>query len=115
MMSRGVLFQLLAALAFGPSFGMAATQWTFCVASQGETKNVWITQVFPASERREVLESELEAVLKREQLSHFVAQCPLPSPDKVSVVNAQTTAIEFNRKLGAVMHELREEEFPSRQ
>jgi hypothetical protein len=31
------------------------------------------------------------------------------------VVNAQTTAIEFNRKLGAVMHELREEEFPSRQ
>ena len=64
-----------------------------------------MTQVFSAYARREVVESELEAFLKRESLSGFVAQCPQPSPNKVAVVNAQTTAIEFNRKLGAVMHE----------
>ncbi|MGA2487964.1 MAG: hypothetical protein ABSF49_18555 [Roseiarcus sp.] len=74
-----------------------------------------MTQVFSAYARREVVESELEAFLKRESLSGFVAQCPQPSPNKVAVVNAQTTAIEFNRKLGAVMHELREKEFPPHQ
>lgn len=112
MISRSALFRSIAVLALAPSSSVAATQWTFCVASQSETKNVWITQVFPAVARREALEVELEAVLKREQLSRIVVQCPQPSGDKVGVINSQTAADEFNRKLGMTLYEIPARDFP---
>jgi hypothetical protein len=112
MISRGALLRFFAVLALARSSSVAAAQWTFCVASQSETKNVWITRVFPAATRREALEVELEALLKREQRSLFVAQCPQPSEDKVGVINSQTAADEFNRKLGMTLYEIPARDFP---
>jgi hypothetical protein len=93
----------------------ASPLWTFCVASTQGTKDVWITELFPATPNRERLEAELKGLLEREGHSHIVAQCPAPSDDKLSVVNAQTTAEEFNRKLGSTLHGVSAREFPLRQ
>ena len=84
----------------------AAPQWTFCVASAQGARDVWITDVFAASASRQLLEAGLKRALARQSRKRIDAQCPQPSADKVAVVNAQTTADEFNRKLGAVLHNL---------
>ena len=103
---------LLAALAAGPA--AAAEHWTFCVASMLGAKDVWITDVFPAGTDRERLEADLKAFLERRGSSRIVAQCPQPNEDKTSVVNAQTGAEDFNRKLGATLHAVPAQDFPPR-
>ena len=84
----------------------AAPQWTFCVASAQGARDVWITDVFAVTASRQQLEAGLKRTLERQGRRRVDAQCPQPSADKVAVVNAQTTAEEFNRKLGAVLHDL---------
>jgi hypothetical protein len=101
-------------LALAQSRAFADQRWTFCVASEIGTRDVWITNVFVAPVNRERLEMELTEVLERQGRSRVVAQCPQPSADKVAVVNAQTTAEEFNRKLGSVLHDLPAGDFPPR-
>ena len=54
----------------------------------------------------------MQTTLKRHEGERVAAQCPQPSSDKVAVVNAQTAAIEFNRKHGAILHALPERDFP---
>jgi hypothetical protein len=109
---------VLAAVLFLPTFAvapaLASPQWTFCVASALGSKEVWITSLFPAVADRDRLERELKGLLEHQGHERVVAQCPQPNEDKVSVVNAQTTAEEFNRKLGAVLHAVPPQEFPSR-
>jgi hypothetical protein len=100
------------AFAAGPALGNQA--WTFCVASSLGSKEVWITSLFPALVDRDRLERELKGLLEHRGHERVVAQCPQPNEDKVSVVNAQTTAEEFNRKLGAVLHAVPPQEFPPR-
>jgi hypothetical protein len=96
----------LAAAAAGPQ------RWTFCVAWQPGSKDVWITDVFAATIDRDKLEAELGNLLGRQASTRFVAQCPLPGEDKTAVMNAQNGAEEFNRKLGAVLHSVSAQEFP---
>ena len=114
MVLRAIIIQFVVTLALVPSASVAATKWTFCVASESPAKDVWITEVFPTEARRESLEVELKALLEREGRSRVVAQCPQTSADKVASVNAQTAAEEFNRKLGSPLHEVPAREFPSR-
>ena len=106
---------LVAALAFGQSTSEASQTWTFCVASAPGGGEVWITNPFASSSDRRALEAAMQSTLKRREGERAAAQCPQPSADRVAVVNAQTTAIEFNRKLGAILHELPEAEFPPRE
>jgi hypothetical protein len=101
-------------LALAQTQAFAGQQWAFCVASEVGTKDVWITEVFVAPVSRERLETELTKILERQGHSRVVAQCPRPSADKVAVVNAQTTAEEFNRKLGSALHDLTVGDFPPR-
>jgi len=100
-------------LAQPPAF--AEPQWTFCVASAQGTSDVWITEVFAAPIDRGRLETKLKSVLARQGHARVDAQCPQPSADKVAAVNAQTTAEQFNRKLGSVLHDMSASEFPPRQ
>jgi hypothetical protein len=102
----------LVAIAAGPA--AAAERWTFCVASTLGAKDVWITDVFSVATDRERLEADLKAFLERRGSSRIVVQCPQPSDDKTSVVNAQTGAEDFNRKLGAALHAIAGQEFPRR-
>ncbi len=106
---------LIVGLSLLHSASDASELWTFCVASSPSGGEVWITHPFASSSDRRALETEMQTTLKRRQGERALAQCPQPSSDKVAVINAQTAAIEFNRKLGAVMHELPEDEFPPRQ
>jgi hypothetical protein len=103
---------LAAALAFAPTSSDAEQKWTFCVASAASGGEVWITDPFASSSDRHVLELAMQSTLKLREGERVSAQCPQPSSDKVAVVNAQTTAIAFNRKLGAILHALPEREFP---
>jgi hypothetical protein len=93
----------------------AEPRWTFCAASAHGTREVWITGVFAALVARGQLESELKSVLERQIHRRVDVQCPQPSADKVAAVNARTTAEEFNRKLGPVLHDLPAHDFPLRQ
>ena len=105
----------LTLLAFvGASSASAGERWTYCVASMLGAKDVWITEVFPAGADRERLETEFKDVLARQGSSRIVAQCPQPDADKTSVVNAQTAAEEFNRKLGGLLHAVSAQDFPPR-
>src|SRR5271156_3942219 len=94
-----VCITLLLPLAFVSSRTLAGQSWTFCVASALATKDVWITEVITPSVDRERLEMELKNMLQRQRHSRVIAQCPQPSEDKIAVVNAQTTAEQFNSKL----------------
>jgi len=80
----------------------AQANWTFCVAESGQ--DIWISDVFPATHKRERLEAEFAALLRSRGVVRPVAQCPAPLNDKMDVFNAQFTAVEFHRKLGETLH-----------
>jgi hypothetical protein len=80
----------------------AQGRWTFCVAESG--RQIWITEVFAASQARETLEAHFAAELSARGVNHPVAQCPAPRDDKTDAVNARFTATEFHRRLGDVLH-----------
>jgi hypothetical protein len=103
---------LCVALAAAPA--QASARWTFCVAAALGAKDVWITDVFVANGERERLESDLKNVLTRQGAQRISAQCPAPSEDKTAIVNAQTTAEDFNRKLGKALHPIPVQEILSR-
>ena len=84
----------------------ASERWTFCVASALGSRDVWITDVFPAGSDRERLESDVKNLLTRQGERRIVAQCPMPGEDKTATVNAQTSAEDFNRTLGKTLHSL---------
>jgi hypothetical protein len=106
-----VLF-FIAAPTSTPAF--ASSAWTFCVASALGSKDVWITNLFATETDRERLELELKSFIERQRRARIVAQCPQPSDDEVYVLNAQETAREFNRKLGAALHTVPLRDFPPR-
>jgi hypothetical protein len=102
---------LVAALVFAQTAGEASQMWTFCVGSAPGGGEVWITNPFESSSDRHVLELAMQSALKLRG-ERVLAKCPQPSSDKIAVVNARTTAIESNRKLGSILHELPEHDFP---
>ncbi len=95
-----------------PASAGAAPRWTFCVAASKTGKDVWITEVFAAGRDRQRLEDIFESMLERAGAARPDAQCPLPREDKTQAVNAQFDAEEFNRRLGARLHEVTANEFP---
>jgi len=92
----------------------AAARWTFCVGAALGAKDVWITEVFPATQERERFEVELKGLLARQGAARVVAQCPQPIDDKTEAVNAQTAAEAYNRKLGSALHAVSAQDFPPR-
>ncbi len=104
---------LLISQIFGGS-AHAGAVWTFCVAESSGGKDIWLTDVFPASRDRERLEADFKTYLKARGVGGAIAQCPAPKDDKTAVVNAQFTAAEFHRKLGDSLHEVVAPEFESR-
>jgi hypothetical protein len=109
-----LLASILLPAAVAAGSATAAERWTFCIASALGAKDVWITDVFAAGIDRERLEDDLKALLERRGAARIVAQCPQPNDDKTSVVNAQTGAEDFNRKLGASLHAISAQEFQRR-
>lgn len=80
----------------------ASKGWTFCIAEAGE--DIFVTEVFEASLDREKLEASFAARLRPHAVAHTVVQCPAPLSDRIEAVNAQFTAIAFQRSLGRTLH-----------
>lgn len=76
--------------------------WTFCIAEAGD--EIFVTEVFEAALDREKLEASFAARLRARAIARPDVQCPAPLPDKTDAVNAQFTAIAFQRKLGRSLH-----------
>ena len=110
--SKRLPIVLVVALAFAQTASEASQTWTFCVASAPGGGEVWITGPFASSSDRRALEAAMQTTIKRHEGERVAAQCPQPSSDKVAVVSAQTAAIEFHRKRGAILHALPERDFP---
>jgi hypothetical protein len=105
---------LLSIALAAPASALGAPRWTFCVASSKTSPDVWITDVFAAERDREHLEGAFKSVVERLSATAAIAQCPLPREDKTEAVNARFDAAAFNRKLGAKLHAVAANEFPSR-
>ncbi len=108
-MRRLALAVLLLSL---PGAAEAAPRFTFCVAAAGA--EVWISEVFPASEAREKIESAFRAAVERMGAARPDAQCPEPRDDRTVALNAQFDAEAFNRKMGATLHPVPAGEFPGK-
>ena len=86
---------------------MAAAQptakgWTFCIAEAGD--DIYVTEVFEATLDREKLESLYAARLRANGVARADVQCPAPLLDRTEAVNAQFTAISFQRNLLHRLH-----------
>jgi hypothetical protein len=60
------------------------------------------------------LEADFASYLRGRGVAGADAQCPRPKDDKTAAVNAQFTAVEFNRKLGRALREVAASDFPLR-
>jgi hypothetical protein len=80
----------------------ASKGWTFCIAEAGD--DIFVTDVFEAANDREKLEASFAARLRPRALARPDVQCPAPLSSKIDAVNAQFTAIAFQRKLGRTLH-----------
>jgi hypothetical protein len=89
---------------FAAAASPAEASWTFCVAESGQ--DIFISDVFPAAQKRERLETDFAALLRARGVARPVAQCPAPQNDKAEVFNAQFTAAEFHRNLGQTLHDV---------
>jgi len=93
------MFVLLAVLAAAMP---AAKGWTFCIAEAGD--DIFVTEVFEAAFDREKLEALYLARLRAGGVTRADVQCPAPLAEKTDAVNAQFTAIQFQRKLSRRLH-----------
>jgi hypothetical protein len=76
--------------------------WTFCIAEAGD--DIFVTDVFEAASAREKLEASFAARLRLRSATRPDVQCPAPLADQIAAVNAQFTAIAFQRSLGRTLH-----------
>ena len=80
----------------------AGKGYTFCIAEAGD--DIFVTEVFEAALDREKLEASFAARLRPRAAARPDVQCPAPVSDRTDAVNAQFTAIAFQRSLGRTLH-----------
>ncbi len=80
----------------------AAKGWTFCIAEAGH--DIFVTEVFEAGVERETLEALYSTRLRAGGIVGADVQCPAPLSEKTEAVNAQFTAITFQRSLLRKLH-----------
>jgi D-aminopeptidase len=80
----------------------AAKGWTFCIAEAGD--DIYVTEVFEAALDREKLEVIYAVRLRASGVAHADVQCPAPLSERTDAVNAQFTAISFQRTLLRRLH-----------
>jgi len=95
------MFLVLAAL-IAAAAQPSAKGWTFCIAEAGD--DIFFTEVFEAALDREKLEALYSARLRTNGVTRADVQCPAPLSEKTEAVNAQFTAITFQRSLLRRLH-----------
>jgi hypothetical protein len=99
-------------------FGMAAASpalaqdWRFCVGIAPATHEAVITDVFGSSAESAALEHRFETYFRAKKGRTLTFQCPRGAAERVDALNAQTAALQFNRRMGFSVSGLSAAEIP---
>lgn len=83
-----------------------AGEWRFCVGVAPDSHETVITDIFASPEESARLERRFEAYYRGRDGRALTFQCPRGYGDRVNALNAQTTALEFDRQLGFAVSNL---------
>lgn len=83
-----------------------AADWRFCVAVVADSHKTLISDAFSSAADSDRLERQLESSWQARTGQSVTFQCPTSFADKIDALNAQTVAINFNRKLGYKIEDL---------
>jgi hypothetical protein len=99
MIRRAVPFVILLA---SPA---AAQEWRFCVGVAPANHETVISDIFTSGADSARLEQRLQAWYRAHRGRTLTFQCPRGS-DRVSALNGQTAALQFNRTMGYAVNGL---------
>ncbi|WP_294542074.1 hypothetical protein [uncultured Rhodoblastus sp.] len=94
---------LLALLSPGPGW---SAEWRFCVGVAPSAHETIITDIFASPAESARIEHRLEAYFRTRKGMSPTFQCPRGAPERFAAINAQTAALQFNRKLGYAVNGL---------
>ncbi len=98
---------LLAVAAIGTTTATAWTaEWRFCVGVAPAAHETVITDIFASAAESARIEHRLEAYFRARKGIALTFQCPRGAPERFSALNAQTAALQFNRKMGYAVNGL---------
>jgi hypothetical protein len=95
-LDRAIPFLVLA-LAACPA---RAQEWRFCIGVAPSAHESVITDIFASEAQSAQIEHRLEAYFRSRRGKALTFQCPRGAPERFAALNAQTTALQFNRQLG---------------
>jgi hypothetical protein len=78
----------------------SAGDWRFCVGVAPAAHEVVITDIFASAAESARLEHRFETYFRARKNRVLTFQCPRGSDERVEALNAQTTALQFNRQMG---------------
>ena len=97
----------LAALFAVWSTGAARSEeWRFCVGVAPSEHETVITDIFASAAESARIEHRLEAYFRARKGKILTFQCPRGAGERFAALNAQTAALQFNRKLGYAVNSL---------
>jgi hypothetical protein len=105
-MNARVLVTALLVSAFAAAAPAQAQQWRFCVGVAPAAHETIITDIFASAADSARIERKLEAYVRAHRGKSLVFQCPRGVDERVEALNAQTAALQFNRKMGFAVDSL---------
>lgn len=90
----------LALLAFAAAAPAKAQDWRFCVGVAPASHEAIITDIFASAADSARIERRLEAYVRSRRGKSVTFQCPRGAEERMDAINAQTAALQFNRKMG---------------
>ena len=104
MTARAPALALLFTLAM-PAAG-SSEEWRFCVGVAPAEHETVITDIFASAAESARIEHRLEAYFRARKGKILTFQCPRGAQERFAALNAQTAALQFNRKLGYAVNSL---------
>jgi hypothetical protein len=77
-----------------------AQEWRFCVGVAATAHESVITDIFASEAQSAQIEHRLEAYFRSRRGKTLTFQCPRGAQERFAALNAQTTALQFNRQMG---------------
>ena len=87
------------AIAFAATAPASAQDWRFCIGVDPASHEAVITDTFASSADSGVLERRFENWFQARKGRALTFQCPRGG-ERLDALNAQTTALQFNRRMG---------------
>lgn len=81
-------------------------EWRFCVGVAPAAHETVITDIFASAAESARIEHKLEAYFRTRKGKTLTFQCPRGAQERFAALNAQTAALQFNRKLGYAINSM---------